>query len=176
MVQNFMSADFSVPTLPCVNKVAGADVGFDGFGFSVTTVDPDGAGPIDVALTEEHITVDGLAGDLVSATDVYVIENNCAVDVEVSLTDGAQTGAWAQKRLEVWLGQTDAATDYPDAASADWVATPLVFDEGGPSSASSGSFTVAAGGAVSVGMVVYSGQTSPGVGSATWTVQAVYTP
>ncbi|MEZ5340736.1 MAG: hypothetical protein R2706_04600 [Acidimicrobiales bacterium] len=88
LVQNFMAAEFNAGAPPCLIKVAGADVAFDGFAFDATgTTTVDG-----VLVTQEKLTIDGLTGDKVLSQDVYRIQNNRAVDLDVSIVSGAQTG------------------------------------------------------------------------------------
>ena len=168
LVQNFMAAEFNAGAPPCLIKVAGADTSFDGFAFDAagtTTVDG-------VAVTQEKITIDGLTGDKVWAQDVYRIENNCAVDLDVSIVSGAQAGDWSEKYLEVWLGDTAAPTGYPGVVAGEYDTTPLIFEVGGPTATDTGVVTVPAGTSVPVGMIVTTGAASVGTGDATWTVQA----
>ncbi len=176
IVQNFMSAEFTATAAPCLIKTAGTDVAFDGFEFATGPA----ATPIDnVNLTEEHITINGVTGDRVTANDVYVITNNCDVDLEVKLTAGAQTGDWTQKHLEVWLGNTAAPGNYPNITTG-WDDDPLLFEDTTVVPAlttnyETGTVTLAAnGGSVPVGMVVSTGDGAvvTGTGDAIWTVQA----
>lgn len=181
LVQNFMTAEFSAGAPPCLIKVAGADVAFDGFDFDATaTTNVD-----NVDLLSENITIAGLTGDRVVATDVYRIQNDCAVDLEVNIVDAVATGDWTQKHLEVWLGATSsvvgaapATVGYPGAgADPSWDADAIVIDPAGVTvdttiGAASASITVPAGSYVPVGMVVSTGNAAVGTGNATWTVQA----
>jgi hypothetical protein len=182
LVQNFMSAEFSAGAPPCLIKVAGADVAFDGFAFDVTgTSNVDG-----VDLLTENITIAGLTGDRVVATDVYRIQNNCAVPLEVNIVDGAATGDWTQKHLEVWLGGAEAAiaaapatVGYPGAgADISWDSDALVFDPGPVVTndttigAHSTEIVINPGMYVPVGMIVSTGNAAVGTANATWTVSA----
>lgn len=174
LVQNFMTADFSAGAPPCLVKVAGADVAFDGFAFTTT-----GTTNVDnVDLLSENITIAGLTGDRVVATDVYRIQNNCTVPLEVNIVDTAITGDWTQKHLEVWLGTVAAPVGYPGAgADPTWDADAIVIDPGGVTNGTtvggaSASVTVPAGQYVPVGMIVSTGNAATGTGSATWTVSA----
>lgn len=168
LVQNFMAAEFNAGAPPCLIKVAGADTSFDGFAFDATgTTLVDG-----VAVTQEVVTIDGLTGDKVTSQDVYRIENNCAVDLDVSIVSGAQSGDWAEKYLEVWLGDTSAPTNYPGVLAGEYDTAPLIFEAGGPTNATTGTVTVPAGTSVPVGMIVTTGAAAVGTGDATWTVQA----
>lgn len=181
LVQNFMTADFSAGAPPCLVKVAGVDVAFDGFDFTTT-----GTTNVDnVDLLSENITIAGLTGDRVVATDVYRIQNNCTVPLEVNIVDAAVTGDWTQKHLEVWLGATPAiignapaTVGYPGAgADPSWDADAIVIDPGGVTNGTtiggaSASITVPAGQYVPVGMIVSTGNAAVGTGSATWTVSA----
>lgn len=173
LIQNFMQADFAGSAAPCLIKTAGVDTGFQGFDFTLGTTDVDG-----VALTQELVTIEGVTGDRVSATEVFAIENNCNVDVDVTIGDGAQSGDFTEKRLEVYLGLDELTTGYPGAVgSTNWDTAPLIFEDGGPANTTTGTVTVPAGEEVPVGMVVLTGRdATTAVGSATWTVQAEYTP
>lgn len=174
LVQNFMSAGFSAGAPPCLIKVAGEDVASfpDGFAFNTG-----GTGTVDgVALTEEFVTITGVTGDRVVADEVFVIENNCTVDLDVSIVNGAATGDWTQKHLEVWLGNATNAGAYPAvtpaAGSTQWDQAPVVFDPAGVTNATTSTITISAGDSVPVGMIVSTGQAATGTGSATWVVQA----
>ena len=169
LVQNFMAAEFNAGAPPCLIKVAGADTSFDGFAFDATgTTTVDGVG-----VTQEKITIDGLTGDKVWAQDVYRIENNCSVPLDVSIVNGAQTGDWAEKYLEVHLGAVTAPTDYPGVVAADYDASPLIFEDTGPTNVATGVVNVPAGSSVPVGMIVTTGVAASSTsGDATWTVQA----
>ena len=168
LIQNFMAAEFNAGAPPCLIKNAGVDTGFDSFDFTLQTTNVD-----NVDLTQELITIEGVTGDRVTATEVYTIDNNCTEDLEVTLTDGAQAGNWVQRHLEVHLGTT-ATTGYPGATgSTGWVANPLEFEDGGIVNGTTATFTVPAGQSVPVGMVVSTGDAAVApAGTATWTVQA----
>ncbi len=168
LVQNFMAAEFNAGAPPCLIKVAGDDIAFDGFDFTTSgTTTVNGVG-----VTQEVVTIDGLTGDKVWSQDVYRIENNCDVDLEVSIVSGAQAGVWTEKYLEVWLGDTMAPTDYPGIVAGEYDASPLVFEVGGPTNAATGTVTVPAGDWVPVGLIVTTGSAAVGSGDATWTVHA----
>jgi len=173
LIQNFMTAEFSAGPPPCLIKTAGEDVTSfpDGFGFdtaTVTTVDG-------VDVTQESITINGVTGDRVTADEVFVIENNCTVPLDVSIGTGAAAGDWAGKHLEVWLGNPTNTGAYPtDVAPEDaqWDQAPLVFDPTGVTNAATGVVTIAAGDSVPVGMIVTTASAATGSGTATWVVQA----
>lgn len=168
LVQNFMTAEFNAGAPPCLIKVAGADTSFDGFAFDATgTTVVDG-----VNVTQEKITIDGLTGDKVWSQDVYTIENNCAVPLDVSIVSGAQTGDWTEKYLEVHLGAIAAPTDFPGVIAAEYDGAPLIFEDAGPTNVATGTVSVPAGGSVPVGLIVTTGAAAAGTGDATWTVQA----
>ncbi len=169
LIQNFMAAEFNAGAPPCLIKTAGEDVAFEGFDFTLQTTTVDGVG-----VTQELVTIDGVTGDRVSATEVFVIENNCNVDLNVTIGDGLQAGNWAERYLEVHLGSAAAPTGYPGAVgSTGWDATPLVFENGGPTNATTGTVLVPASSSVPVGMIVTTGDAAAApVGTATWTVQA----
>lgn len=168
LVQNFMAAEFNAGAPPCLIKVPGSDVAFDGFAFDATgTTIVDG-----VAVTQEVVTIDGLTGDKVWSQDVYRVQNDCTVDLDVAIVSGAQSGDWAEKYLEVWLGDTAAPTDYPGIVAGEYDTAPLVFEAGGPTNATTGTVTVPAGTSVPVGLIVTTGSAAVGTGDATWTVQA----
>lgn len=170
LVQNFMAADFGAGAPPCMIKVAGEDVASfpDGFAFAAG-----GTGTVDgIALTEEFVTITGVTGDRVSADEVFVIENNCTVDLDVSIVGATATGDWTNKHLEVWLGTLTNTGEYPSTPSTEWDQTPIVFDPAGVTNAATGVITVPAGDSLPVGMIVSTGQAATGTGSATWVVQA----
>lgn len=170
LIQNFMTAEFNAAP-PCIEKVAGADTAFDGLAFTTagtTTVDG-------VAVAQEQVTIDGLIGDRMVAMDVYTIENNCSIDLNVSLTNGAQTGNWSDRYLEVWLSDTQVPTDYPGTAlSTDWDTAPLVFENAGPGNDTSGAVLIPAGEERPVGVIATTAAAASQVtpGNATWVVEA----
>ena len=182
LIQNFMAADFEAGNPPCLIKTAGADSNdpadpddFEGFDFTLgeTTVD-------NVDLTEEKITIRGLTGDRVVAEEVYVIENNCDSELTVALVNGAETGPFDDRHLEVWLGKPTTATGtvattagFPGSTNATWTPNPLEFNPGVVTRATSDSVVIPAGEEVPVGMVVSTGVDATGIDTATWTVQAV---
>jgi|GEM_PF-6770847 len=172
LVQNFMSAEFNAGAPPCLIKTAGVDTSFDGFDFDLLTT-PDATSGLN--LTREHITIDGLTGDKVLATEVYVIENNCAVDLEVQIVDGVQAGNWEHKYLEVYLGTVIAPVGYPGVAGSTGWDTPIIFEDGVTGVQTSSVITVLAGDEVPVGLVVVTDDAADPAdasGTATWTVQA----
>ncbi len=173
LVQNFMQGSFVAAGPPCLEKTAGADAAFDGFGFDGTstagTANP-ATDTIDV--TQESITLDGLRGDRVTAQEVFVIENNCAVDLVVSIGNVAVTGAWGGKYVELWLGAIDTPTDYPGVVVTEYDPTPIIIDEGTITTAATGTITIPAGQTRPVGVVVTTDAAGTSVGAATWTVQA----
>lgn len=176
VIQNFMDVEFNAGAPPCLVKVAGEDVTSfpDGFDFDATapaTVDG-------VAVTQEHITINGVTGDRVLADEVYRIVNNCTVPLTVSVVNAVAADDWAEKHLEVWLGNATATGAFPavapDPGSGEWDQSPIVIGPGGVTNASTGTVVVAGnGGSVPVGMVVTTGQAAAGFGAATWQVQAV---
>ena len=189
LIQNFMAADFKAGNPPCLIKTAGEDsndpgddTDFEGFDFTLGTTNVD-----NVDLTQEKITINGLTGDRVVAEEVYVIENNCDSELTVSLVNGALTGPFDQRHLEVWLGQpttgggaTATTTGFPGSTNTTWTAVPLEFDPavapattGTVTTGTSGTVVIPAGEEVPVGMVVSTGATATGTDTATWTVQAV---
>lgn len=173
LIQNFMSAEFDGSATACLIKTTGDDTGFDTFDFTLQTTTVDG-----VALTQEHIDINGIKGDRVLATEVYVIENNCTEDLDVSIVDGVQAGNWVDRHLEVHLGTVIAPVGYPTAAgSTGWDTSPLIFEDTGPTTTATNVVTIPAGDSVPVGMVVSTGDAVTAVtGTATWTVQAEWTP
>lgn len=171
LVQNFMSADFNAAP-PCLTKTAGTDAGVVGFAFDGTaTMAPNTVDGL--VLSEELVTIDGLTGDRVQAMDVFQITNNCGIAMDVQLASADQAGDWSDRYLAIWLGTTDAPTSYP-SATADWDGTPLVFENGGPTTTESGVVNIADGGSVSVGVIatVAAGAAQPGNATASWIVQA----
>ncbi len=174
LVNNYMSADFAAGTPPCMIKVAGADEAFEvspgtpAFDFELLTTEVDG-----VDLTRENISITGLTGDAVRATEVYEIQNNCENDLDITLVDGNQ-GTFTEKRLEVYLGTPTGTTGYPGVTgSTGWDGTPLIFAETAADQVfTSGTVNVPAGTSVDVGMVVLTGDAATGSDQATWTVQA----
>jgi len=174
LIQNFMAVDFEAGAPPCLIKTIGDDANdpgdandFEGFDFTLGTTSVD-----NVDLTQEQITINGLTGDRVVAEEVYVIENNCDSSLDVTLVNGVQTDAFTQKHLEVWLGTVTTA-GFPGATNATWDQSPLVFDPGGITNATSGTVTIPSGGAVPVGMVASTGAAATGSDNATWTVQGI---
>lgn len=175
IVQNFMDVEFNAGLPPCLDKVAGEDVTSfpDGFAFDDTTMTTvDG-----VAVTQEHITINGVTGDRVLADEVYRIENNCSVALTVSVVNAVAAGDWSGKHLEVWLGNTTAAGAFPattpDPGSGEWDQAPIVIDPAGVTNPATGTVILGPTESVPVGMVVTTGQAATGSGTATWQVQAV---
>ncbi len=179
LIQNRQAVDFSVSGPPCMIKVAGEDVASfpDGFAFDPTpVVDENG-----VDVTREAITIRGVEGDIVTADEVQVIENNCTVPLDIRITDTLATGDWTGKHLQVWLGTTTNAGAYPvatpDPNATQWDQTPIVIDStGAVVNGTTGTITVPAGASLPVGMIVTTGAPGSGAdaasGSATWTVAA----
>lgn len=175
IIQNFMDVEFNAGAPPCLVKVAGEDTASfpDGFAFDATaeaTVDG-------VQVTQEHITINGVTGDRVLADEVYRIENNCTVPLTVSIVNAVDAGDWTGKHLEVWLGNTTATGAFPavtpEAGSTEWDQAPIIIGAGGVTNAATGTVVLNAGESVPVGMVVTTGRTATGSGTATWQVQAL---
>ena len=97
----------------------------------------------------------------------------------VSIVNTVAAGDWAEKHLEVWLGNTTATGAFPavapDPGSGEWDQAPIVIDPGGVTNAATGTVVVGAGQEVPVGMIVTTGAAAgaTGAGTATWQVQAL---
>ena len=173
LIQNYQEVEFSAGAPPCLIKTASDDTTFQGFGFDATATNPvDG-----VELTEEFITIEGVTGDRVSATDVFDIENNCNEDLTVNITNAVASGNWDGRSLTVYIGEDEVTNGFPGESTATgWAANPIEINETGVVNDTTAQVVIPAGEEIPVGMVVLTAADADdvaGTGTANWVINAV---
>ena len=193
ITQNFLRADVATAQA-CFSKAEGPDA--TNFGTAgqhpyadvdlTSTITSSGTG---VTLLQEQVTVYGYEGDRITYTDVVRYQNNCDFDVSLQLiveddaagNAGFTAADWTDKSVAIYLSKTaGAGSDF--GAAAEWDATPIEVNKGdaAPTTASTGSVTVAAGAEVQSAFVIEVDQQGAGFSATTgilrYTAKAVAVP
>lgn len=178
VVESFIEADIGVGAA-CLVETPGSDVE------NYTAADPDdpnatldGTGnTIEIGgqdLAETQVSVRGMLGDRVMYTDLVRYENNCGVDMDVSLVSGNEIGDWTGLGAEIHLSAVAAPTTRPGGAG--WAGDPITVTSGGLlTNAETGVVTIPAGES-RVGAVVITAGVGADVtetNTINWTIQAV---
>jgi len=177
VIESFIEADIGVGAA-CLVESPGTDVenytAADGDDPNATL---DGTGnTIEIGgqdLAETRVSVRGMLGDRVMYTDLVRYENNCGVDMAVSLVSGSEVGDWTGLGAEVHLSAVANPTTRPGGAG--WAGDPITVTSGGLlTNAQTGTVTIPAGES-RVGAVVITagvGADTAAVNTINWTIQA----
>jgi hypothetical protein len=167
ITQNFMRTDVTTDAA-CFHKAEGDDAANFGNAALDPYADVDLTSTItnpetNVTLLQETVTVIGYEGDRITYTDVVRYVNDCDYDISLRLVveDDAAGNAgftasdWTDKAVSIYLSlAAGAGSDFGDPS--EWDGTPIVIAKGdaAPSSAETGTVTLAAGDSVQSAFVI----------------------
>jgi hypothetical protein len=167
ITQNFLRADVTTAAA-CFHKTEGDDAASFGNAALDPYADVDLTSTIvssdtGVTLLQETVTVIGYEGDRITYTDVVRYVNDCDYDIALRLVveddpagnAGFTAADWDDKSLQIYLSlAAGAGGDFTDPA--EWDATPIVIAKGDttPTSAETGTVTIASGDAVQSAFVI----------------------
>ncbi len=193
ITQNFLRADVTTAEA-CFHKVEGDDAAdFGNAAFNpyadvdlTTTITNPTTG---VTLLQETVTVIGYEGDRITYTDVVRYVNDCDYDISLRLVveddpagnTGFTAAEWTDKALSIYLSLAAGVDgDFDDPAK--WDGSPIVIakNDASPTSAETGTVTVAAGSSVQSAFVIevddQGGSFSSTTGTLRYTAEATAIP